>query len=154
MTRMPKSRTHLAESENMILTLLIELRVELKHCFELLDARFNEADGRFQNIDRRLQRLEQDIDQIEQAAFRESVLRRHGLDNIDEKLDNFEKRLGELERCPSGSPYPAPSPLEGEGWGGGCSRTPRAPSTPLPVPPPQGGRERWSRSSRYDRECR
>src|SRR5437879_5288211 len=35
----------------------------------------------------------------------------------------------------------APSPLVGEGWGGGLKRDSSATSTPLPVPPPQGGRE-------------
>src|SRR2546421_7270911 len=34
------------------------------------------------------------------------------------------------------------APLVGEGWGGGFRRDSSARPTPLPVPPPQGGRER------------
>jgi ABC-type arginine transport system ATPase subunit len=41
----------------------------------------------------------------------------------------------------SGHDGTSPSPLEGEGWGGGYPTTPQIASTPLPVPPPQGGRE-------------
>src|ERR1700691_2875550 len=41
--------------------------------------------------------------------------------------------------------YRALSPLEGESWRGGYSRTPRLRTTPLPTPPPQGGRERESK---------
>ena len=42
---------------------------------------------------------------------------------------------------------PAPSPLEGEGWGGEYLAGTEQVATPLPVPPPQGGRERLSRTS-------
>src|SRR4051812_8340768 len=41
-----------------------------------------------------------------------------------------------------------PSPLEGEGQGGGRSQTYESVATPLPTPPPQGGREQAELAAR------
>ncbi len=52
--------------------------------------------------------------------------------------------LSRRERVPEGSrlPQPAPSPLVGEGRAGGSDANAGSAATPLPVLPPQGGRER------------
>jgi hypothetical protein len=41
-----------------------------------------------------------------------------------------------------------PSPLAGEGQGRGCSQTHELLTTPLPTPPPQGGREQAESAAR------
>jgi tetrahydromethanopterin S-methyltransferase subunit G len=73
----------MAEPDNMILPLLREIRAEIN--------------GRFDSQDQRFERIEKRLDAMHRAINGESVLGRYAAAEVDERLDDIEKRLAALE---------------------------------------------------------
>jgi hypothetical protein len=80
----------MAEPDSMILPLLREIRAEINRRFTEMDARFDGVDGRFD-------RLEKKVENIRQAMLGESVLGRYAAAEVEERLDQLERRLTALE---------------------------------------------------------
>jgi tetrahydromethanopterin S-methyltransferase subunit G len=73
----------MAELENLILVHLREFPAEMKDGFSKVDERFD--------------RLETRIENIKQAAFGEFVLGRYAAAEVEERLEQIERRLEALE---------------------------------------------------------
>jgi tetrahydromethanopterin S-methyltransferase subunit G len=72
-----------AEPDNLVPVLLRELRADM-------DQRFVQADARFDRLEKRLEN-------VRQAAIGESVLGRYAAAEVEERLEQIEKRLAALE---------------------------------------------------------
>ena len=73
----------MAEPENLILAHLRETRAEMKEGFSKVDQRFD--------------RLEKRLENVKQAAFGESILGRYAAAEVEERLEQIEKRPATLE---------------------------------------------------------
>ncbi|MEP9376943.1 hypothetical protein ABLE91_09535 [Aquabacter sp. CN5-332] len=74
------------EPQNLVLSLLREMRVEMREKFEAMDRRFDGLDKR--------------LDNMTQALRGESVLGRYAAAEVEDRLEDFEKRLSALEKKP------------------------------------------------------
>ncbi len=73
----------MAEPDNLVLTLLRELR-------SVMDARFDAVDARFVEQDRKLEA-------IREALKSETILGRYVVNGVDDRLDAIERRLAAVE---------------------------------------------------------
>ncbi len=73
----------MAEPDNLVLVHLREIRTEMN--------------ARFDKVDERFDRLEKKVENVKQAAFGESVLGRYAAAEVEERLEQIEKRLTALE---------------------------------------------------------
>jgi len=74
----------MAEPDNLVLTLLREMRSEM-------NARFDSVDERFANQDKQLE-------SIRQALKAETILGPYAVADVDDRLEAIEKRLDALEQ--------------------------------------------------------
>jgi len=77
----------MAEPDNLVLTLLRELRQDLNARFDAMDNKF---EARFDKQDRKLEA-------IREALKSEIILGRYVVNGVDDRLDAIEKRLKALE---------------------------------------------------------
>ena len=87
----------MAEPESFILVLLREMRAELNERFNGIDARFDEVGSRFDAVDERFDRMEKRLEAVRQAAFGESLMARYTVAEVEDRLQDIEKRLVALE---------------------------------------------------------
>lgn len=80
----------MAEPDNLVLTLLREIRNDMK-------AGFDEVARRFDDVDRRLDGHDKRFETLRQAINGESVLGRYAASEVDERLAAIEKRLDAIE---------------------------------------------------------
>jgi len=81
----------MSEPDNFILTLLREIRAEMKEGFERVDRKLVEHDLRFEGLDKK-------IESLKQAMHGESVLGRYASAEFDDRIEAIEKRLEKLEK--------------------------------------------------------
>ncbi|NJL07954.1 MAG: hypothetical protein HC900_06590 [Methylacidiphilales bacterium] len=80
----------MAEPDNLVLSLLREVRADLT------SMRGDMAAG-FRAVEARIAALDIKIDSVKQAAFGESVLGRYAAAEVEERLAEIERRLAALE---------------------------------------------------------
>ncbi|WP_020185479.1 hypothetical protein [Methylopila sp. 73B] len=80
----------MAEPDNLVLTLLRELRNDMNARFDAIGARFDEVDGQFAAQDKKLEA-------IREALKSETILGRYVVNGVDDRLEAIEKRLEALE---------------------------------------------------------
>lgn len=80
----------MAEPDNLVLTLLREMRRAMDERFDAVDARFDAVSALFNVQDKTLE-------SIRQALKSETILGRYAVNGVDERLDNIEKRLDAIE---------------------------------------------------------
>lgn len=80
----------MAEPDNLVLTLLREIRNDMK-------AGFEDVARRFEDVNRRLDGHDKRFEAIRQAINGESVLGRYAASEVDERLAAIEKRLDAIE---------------------------------------------------------
>jgi hypothetical protein len=80
----------MAEPDNLVLSLLRELRNRMEARFDRVDAKLVEHDQKFVAIEKK-------IESVKQAAFGESVLGRYAAAEVEERLAAIERRLEALE---------------------------------------------------------
>ena len=78
------------EPDNLVLVLLREMRAEM-------NARFAEMNERFDGVDARFDRMEKRLEAVRQAAFGESLMARYTVAEVEDRLQDIEKRLAALE---------------------------------------------------------
>jgi hypothetical protein len=78
------------EPNNLVLVLLREMRTEM-------NARFDGVDGRFDAAEARFERMEKRLEAVRQAAFGESLMARYTVAEVEDRLQDIEKRLAALE---------------------------------------------------------
>ena len=76
----------MAEPESQTLRLLRELRDKIEAGFRRSDENFEKMNERFKNL--------------QQAMIGESVLGRHTVAEVEERLENIEQRISVLEKKP------------------------------------------------------
>ncbi|WAC25828.1 hypothetical protein [Ancylobacter sp. SL191] len=81
----------MSEPDNFILTLLREIRAEMKEGFQSIDRKLVEHDVRFDDLHKK-------IESLKQAMHGESVLGRYATAEFEDRLDAIEKRLAKLEK--------------------------------------------------------
>lgn len=77
----------MAEQDNLVLTLLRELRHDVNARFDAMDNKF---EARFDEQDRKLEA-------IREALKSETILGRYVVNGVDDRLEAIEKRLEALE---------------------------------------------------------
>ncbi|ALK08183.1 hypothetical protein [Blastochloris viridis] len=80
----------MAEPDNLVLSLLRDLRSRMEARFDKVDAKLAEHDLKFETIEKK-------IEGVKQAAFGESVLGRYAAAEVEERLAEIERRLQALE---------------------------------------------------------
>lgn len=80
----------MAEPEDLVLTLLREMRARMDARFDAVNARFDAVDARFAEQDRKL-------GSIRDALKSETILGRYAVNGVDERLDDLEKRVTAIE---------------------------------------------------------
>ena len=80
----------MAEPDNLVLTLVRELRHDMNARFDAIGARFDEVDGQFAVQDKKLEA-------IREALKSETILGRYVVNGVDDRLEAIEKRLEALE---------------------------------------------------------
>jgi chaperonin cofactor prefoldin len=80
----------MAEPDDLVLTILRELRREMKDGFEAVDRRFETVDGRFTDVNKRL-------DGIREALKSETILGRYVVNGVDDRLDAIEEKISRLD---------------------------------------------------------
>ena len=80
----------MAEPDNLVLTLLREMR-------RAMDDRFDQVDVRFDQVDERFAEQSKKIESIRQALQSETILGRYAVNGVDDRLDAIEKRLDMIE---------------------------------------------------------
>jgi tetrahydromethanopterin S-methyltransferase subunit G len=80
----------MAEPDNLVLSLLHEMRGDMTNL------RAEMATG-FRAVEARLVALDDKVDSVKQAAFGESVLGRYAAAEVEERLAEIERRLQALE---------------------------------------------------------
>ncbi|MGA0532105.1 hypothetical protein [Hansschlegelia sp. KR7-227] len=80
----------MAEPDNLVLTLLREMRNVMDARFDAVDARFDAVDARFGEQDKKLQA-------IREALKSETILGRYVVNGVDDRLDDIERRLSAIE---------------------------------------------------------
>lgn len=81
----------MSEPDNFILTLLREIRAEMKEGFQKVDRKLVEHDVRFDELQKK-------IESLKQAMHGESVLGRYATAEFEDRLDAIEQRLAKLEK--------------------------------------------------------
>lgn len=81
----------MSEPDNFILTLLREIRAEMKEGFQKVDRKLVEHDVRFDDLSKK-------IESLKQAMHGESVLGRYATAEFEDRLDAIEQRLAKLEK--------------------------------------------------------
>ncbi|GLK78828.1 hypothetical protein [Methylopila turkensis] len=84
----------MAEPDNLVLTLLRELRRDMNTRFDAIDAKF---ESRFDGVDSRFAGQDKKLDAIREALKSETILGRYVVNGVDDRLDAIEKRLKALE---------------------------------------------------------
>jgi len=80
----------MAEPESLILPMLGDLRADMNRQFE-------EIGRQFRNVDQRFDRLESRLENVRQAGIGESVLGRYAAAEVEDRLEQIERRLSALE---------------------------------------------------------
>ncbi len=80
----------MADDSNLVLSILRELRVEMK-------TRFDTNDTRFAELASQNEALAKKIESLRQAMIGESVLGRYTVAEVEERLETIEKRLSKIE---------------------------------------------------------
>ncbi|GLK66657.1 hypothetical protein [Hansschlegelia plantiphila] len=75
----------MAEPDNLVLTLLRELRSVMDSRFDAVNTRFDAVDARFAEQDRKLEA-------IREALKSETILGRYVVNGVDDRLDAIEAR--------------------------------------------------------------
>lgn len=81
----------MSEPDNFFLTLLREIRAEMKDGFQKVDRKLVEHDVRFDDLSKK-------IESLKQAMHGESVLGRYATAEFEDRLDAIEQRLAKLEK--------------------------------------------------------
>jgi tetrahydromethanopterin S-methyltransferase subunit G len=82
------------EPDNLVLVLLREMRAEMNERFHQVRADMTQG---FDENKARFDRLEKRLEAVRQAAFGESLMARFAVAEVDDRLQNIEKRLAALE---------------------------------------------------------
>jgi uncharacterized coiled-coil DUF342 family protein len=80
----------MAEPDNLVLSLLREMRTEITREFKDVRTQLREMDARLVALDSK-------VDNVKQVAFGESVLGRYAAAEVEERLAEIERRLQALE---------------------------------------------------------
>jgi polyhydroxyalkanoate synthesis regulator phasin len=80
----------MAEPESMIVPMLRDMRTEIKRLSDDMGRQFKHVDQRFDKVESRLEN-------VRQAGIGESVLGRYAAAEVEERLEQIEKRLSALE---------------------------------------------------------
>ncbi len=80
----------MTDPDNLVLTLLREIRAEMNTRFSDLGSKLNQFDERFD-------RLEKKVENVRQAMHGESLLARYAVAEVDERFEEIEKRSAALE---------------------------------------------------------
>jgi chaperonin cofactor prefoldin len=84
----------MVEPDNFIVALLREMRAEMNERFQTLEIRMN---GRFDVVDARFESMEKRLESVRQAAFGESLMARYTVAEVEDRLQDIEKRLATIE---------------------------------------------------------
>jgi archaellum component FlaC len=65
--------------------------------FGKVNDRFDAVDTRFDSVDARFERMEKRLESVRQAAFGESLMARYTVAEVEDRLQDIEKRLATIE---------------------------------------------------------
>jgi hypothetical protein len=82
-TPMRQRISAMPEPDSLVLVLLREMRAEMNQRFDGVDTPFD--------------RMEKRLEAVRQAAFGESLMARYTVAEVEDRLQNIEKRLAALE---------------------------------------------------------
>jgi polyhydroxyalkanoate synthesis regulator phasin len=80
----------MSDPGNFVLSLLRELRSDIRDLDNKVDRGLHDVDQRFDKLDKKLEN-------IRQASFGESVLGRYAAAEVEERMEALEKRVSQLE---------------------------------------------------------